>query len=280
MNDVLPSYEAANTRDYWPIVAQYIPSRDLCSAALVCRQWHRIFTRQLWGNPASHFGVENDVVYVALVRFKRTLSWARLSTRELTHTLHFPPAHAEIYDGPHSDWLRDVLERLPRLQSLVVRGLPFFDHGALITLRRPSNLRLSSHSDSLPRMTHDFPLFWLRYLDASACTNATYSGLAEALQHFPALLYLDLSKTKSAKGADVLSVLKFCHSLRVLKLRSLALKDAEIEALATAVKTRLKSLDVRDNQLTDASARLLLDNCFNIKRKSISILTVAPSTLV
>ncbi|GME47869.1 Beta-lactamase-related protein [Neofusicoccum parvum] len=268
MNDVLPSYEAANTRDYWPIVAQYIPSRDLCSAALVCRQWHRIFTRQLWGNPASHFGVENDVVYVALVRFKRTLSWARLSTRELTHTLHFPPAHAEIYDGPHSDWLRDVLERLPRLQSLVVRGLPFFDHGALITLRRPSNLRLSSHSDSLPRMTHDFPLFWLRYLDASACTNATYSGLAEALQHFPALLYLDLSKTKSAKGADVLSVLKFCHSLRVLKLRSLALKDAEIEALATAVKTRLKSLDVRDNQLTDASARLLLDNCFNIKRKS------------
>lgn len=63
MNDVLPSYEAANARDYWPIVAQYIPSRDLCAAALVCREWHRIFTRQLWGNPASHFGVENDVVY-------------------------------------------------------------------------------------------------------------------------------------------------------------------------------------------------------------------------
>lgn len=208
------------------------------------------------------------ILAVALVRFKRTLSWARLSTRELTHTLTFPPAHAEIYDGPHSDWLRDVLERLPRLQSLIVRGLPFFDHGALITLRRPSNLRLSSQSDSLPRMAHDFPLFWLRYLDASACTNATYSGLAEALQHFPALLYLDLSKTKSAKGADVLSVLKYCHSLRVLKLRSLALKDAEIEALATAVKTRLKSLDIRDNQLTDASARVLLDNCFNIKQKS------------
>ncbi|KAH7052035.1 leucine rich repeat protein [Macrophomina phaseolina] len=268
MNEVLPSYEAANARDYWSIIAQYIPSSDLCSAALVCREWHRIFTRQLWGNPASHFGVENDVVYVALVRFKRTLSWARLSTRELTHTLHFPPAHAEIYDGPHSDWLRDVLERLPRLQSLIVHGLPFFDHGALITLRRPSNLRLSSLSDSLPRMNHEFPLFWLRYLDASSCTNATYSGLAEALQHFPALLYLDLSKTKSAKGADVLSVLRYCHSLRVLKLRSLALKDAEIEALATAVKTRLKSLDVRDNQLTDASARILLDNCFNIKPKS------------
>ncbi|KAL0264777.1 hypothetical protein SLS55_000729 [Diplodia seriata] len=266
MNDVLPSYEAANTRDYWSIVARYISSKDLCSAALVCRQWHGIFTRQLWGNPASHFGVENDVVYVALVRFRRTLAWARLSTRELTHTLHLPPAHAEIYDGPHAEWLRDILEYLPRLQSLIVYGLPFFDHGALITLRRPSNPRLSSLSDSLRRMTYDFPSFWLRYLDASACTNATYSGLAEALQHFPALLYLDLSKTKSAKGADVLSVLKHCHSLRILKLRSLGLKDAEIEALATAVKTRLKSLDVRGNQLTDKSARILLDNCFSLRK--------------
>lgn len=115
-------------------------------------------------------------------------------------------------------------------------------------------------------MTYDFPQFWLRYLDASACTNATYSGLAEALQHFPALLYLDLSRTKSAKGADVLSVLKHCHSLRILKLRGLGLKDAEIEALATAVKTRLKSLDVRNNQLTDASARILLDNCFSLRK--------------
>lgn len=71
MNDVLPSYEAANTRDYWSIIARYISSADLCSAALVCKQWAAIFTRQLWGNPASHFGVENDVVYGA---FFSTLS--------------------------------------------------------------------------------------------------------------------------------------------------------------------------------------------------------------
>ena len=75
---------------------------------------------QLWGNLASHFGTQNDAVYVALVRFKRILSWARLSTRELTHTLILPPAHAEIYDGPRADWLEKILARLPRLQSLIV----------------------------------------------------------------------------------------------------------------------------------------------------------------
>ncbi|KAF2137951.1 uncharacterized protein K452DRAFT_235246 [Aplosporella prunicola CBS 121167] len=265
MNDVLPSYEAANTRDPWTIIARYIPSTDLCSAALVCRQWHDIFTPQLWGNPASHFGVQNDVVYVALTRFKRTLAWARLSTRWLTHTLHFPPAHAEIYDGPHSDWLRDILERLPRLQSLIVSELPFFDHGALTTLRRPSNFPSTSHSDRLPRQLPDSPVFGLRYLEASCCKNATYSGLAEALKHFPSLLYLDLSKTKSAKDAHVLSVLNHCFSLRILKLRSIGLTDKEVEALARAVKRGLKSLDLRDNQLTDNSARILLENCFKVK---------------
>jgi hypothetical protein len=63
MDDVPPSYETAMTRDYWSIVANYIPSHDLCTAALVCRRWHEIFASQLWGDPASHFGTQNDMVY-------------------------------------------------------------------------------------------------------------------------------------------------------------------------------------------------------------------------
>jgi hypothetical protein len=120
MDEIPPSYLQATTRDHWSIISSFVRSQDLCSAALVCRQWNRIFIPHLWGNPASHFGTENDAVYVALVRFKRTLVHARLSTRELTHTLCFPPAHAQIYDGPRSEWLRDILMRLPRLQSLIV----------------------------------------------------------------------------------------------------------------------------------------------------------------
>ncbi|KAI7388131.1 hypothetical protein KC336_g17419, partial [Hortaea werneckii] len=114
-----PSYEKATLTDHWDIVARYVPSNDLCSAALVCSRWHAVFAPHLWGNPASHFGIENDRVYVALTRFKRTLRYARLLVRAMTHTLHLPPAHAEIYNGPHADWLRDILQRLPNLQALV-----------------------------------------------------------------------------------------------------------------------------------------------------------------
>ncbi|OCL11780.1 hypothetical protein AOQ84DRAFT_313335 [Glonium stellatum] len=254
MDDALPSYETAITKDHWKIVARYIPSRDLCNAALVCQKWHEIFAPQLWGNPASHFGAQNDTVYVALVRFKRTLSWARLYVRQLTHTLHLPPAHAEIYGGPHTDWLRDVLERLPRLQSLIVNGLPFFDHASLLTLRYPSLSRRSLQGDI-------FPVYGLRLLDASNCPNATSMGLEEALLHLPDLISLDLSRTIAAKNSAVFGTLRLLPNLRVLKLRGLGLKDNDFTSIAISIGTRVRSLDVRDNLLTDSSARMLLDHC-------------------
>ncbi|KAF2876944.1 hypothetical protein BDV95DRAFT_481241 [Massariosphaeria phaeospora] len=254
MDDLLPSYESAIRQDPWEYVAPCLRSDDLCSAALVCRKWHETFTPLLWGNPASHFGVQNDTVYVALTRFKRTLYWARLRVRELTHTLHLPPAHAEIYGGPHAEWLRDCLERLPRLQSLIVNGLPFFDHASLLTLRHSSLWGKSLRSNV-------YPTFSLRMLDASGCTNVTSTGLAEALSHFPDLVSLDLSRTPAAKDGTVFTKLQFLRSIRVLKLSGLGLKDGELSIIASCIGTRLRSLDVSENRLTDASARLLLDHC-------------------
>jgi hypothetical protein len=191
---------------------------------------------------------------VALTRFKRTLYWSRLFVRELTYTLHLPPAHAEIYGGPHSEWLRDCLERLPRLQSLIVNGLPFFDHASLVTLRHSSLWWRSNRP-------HAFPVFSLRLLDASGCTNATSTGLSEALSHLPDLVSLDLSRTPAAKDETLFTKLQYLPSLRVLKLKGLGLKDADLSIITSSVKTRLRSLDVSQNHLTDNSARLLLEHC-------------------
>lgn len=272
-----PSYEKATLVDYWDIIARYIPSSDLCSAALVCSRWHAIFAPHLWGNPASHFGIENDRVYVALTVFKRTLQTARLLVRSQTHTLHLPPAHAELYNGPHSDWLRDLLSRLPNLQSLIVRGLPFFDHAALVALRHwkppettPERRHPHSFAVELPGSVgsvfqpppNSMPSFGLRLLDASKCSNVTSGGLAQALKRFEALMYLDLSYTYPARDASVMAVLARCSGLQVLKLRGILLRDPEIEVLASAIGCRVRSLDVRDNQITDRGVRTLLAKCF------------------
>lgn len=252
MDAIPPSYEHAIMRDALAIIADYIPSADLCSASLVNRRWHAIFNPHLWGDPASHFGTENDAVYVALTRFRRTLPHARPEVRNLTHTLHLPPALSEIYGGPRASWLKDLLDYLPRLQSLIVSNLPFFDHNATISLKVPSD----------PGLAQANRAFNLRLLLAEGEPNTTSMGIATALSRFPALVYLDLSHTSPARDRTVLSVLSELPDLRVLKLRGIGLKDTDAEFLANAIGTRVRLLDLRNNFLTDRSVRSLLQACF------------------
>jgi hypothetical protein len=182
------------------------------------------------------------------------LPYARPFIRELTHTLQLPPAHAEIYGGPHAEWLRDCLEYLPHLQCLLVNGLPFFDHASLLCLRHASLRQRSNHPLT-------YPVFGLRLLDASGCTNATSTGLAEALCHLPNLVSLDLSQTPAAKDNIALSRLQLLRNLRLLSLKGLGLKDADFDIIATSIGNRVRSLDVSNNHLTDTSARTLLHHC-------------------
>jgi hypothetical protein len=175
--------------------------------------------------------------------------------RQLTHTLQLPPAHAEIYGGPYHTWLRDILEHLPNLQSLLVSQLPFFDHHALIALRQPSAARTLSTGES-------FPFYGLRLLIAAREPNMTSIGLTEALRHMPCLVYLDLSYTTPARDPSVLAAMSNLPDLQVLKLRQIGLRDAEVYNLVNAIGIRVRLLDLRNNLLTDSSVRVLLHACF------------------
>lgn len=112
-------------------------------------------------------------------------------------------------------------------------------------------------------------MYGLRLLEASCCLNATPSGLTEALRHFNALVSLDLSETRAARDASVLKNLNLLHGLRVLKLRSIGLEDNGMYLVAAAIGTRVKSLDICDNRLTDKSARILLEHCFQPRSMSL-----------
>ncbi|KAH8422847.1 uncharacterized protein LDX57_000602 [Aspergillus melleus] len=255
MDIVPPSYQSATTRDAWSIIARYIPSSDLCAAALVCRRWHELFMPFLWGDPASHFGTDNDAVYVALTRFRRTLKYASLAVRMLTHTLHLPPALSEIYGGPRPEWLKEVLHYLPNLQSLIVSKLPFFDHNAMMALK--GTTRNEQQADTAVSNAYN-----VRLLLADREPNTTSQGLAEALLRFPELVYLDLSYTTPARDRMVLSSLSQLEHLQVLKLRGIGLKDNDAEFLANAVGLRVRFLDLRENMLTDMAVRSLLQASF------------------
>lgn len=111
-------------------------------------------------------------------------------------------------------------------------------------------------------MPPKLPTFALRLLIAERCRNTTSSGLAQFLVHFPNLVYLSLSNTLPARDKSVLSNLKYLPNLQVLKLRQVNLRDEDIDTLAAAVGIHVRSLDVRDNLLTDKSVETLLRFCF------------------
>jgi hypothetical protein len=99
-------------------------------------------------------------------------------------------------------------------------------------------------------------------MEASRCQNLTSRSLADALPLFGNLLCLDLSFTPSTRDGGVLGSLEDLQGLQILKLRGTGLGDDSVEVLARAIKLRVRSLDVRDNRITDQGARTLLQECF------------------
>lgn len=164
-----------------------------------------------------------------------------------------------LHDGPPGDWLRDLLERLPNLQSLCVAKYPYFDHASLLALN--GKVRTI-------RPTACFAKGSLRLLDASYCTNATVFGLAEAVRSFPNLMYLDLSGIVAARGSSVLASLRHLQELKVLRLRNLDLRDDDFIVLITAIGQRVRGLDVSSNRLTDRSVAIL-GSCLSENRNRI-----------
>ncbi|KAI1927883.1 hypothetical protein LOY94_004741 [Ophidiomyces ophidiicola] len=249
-----PSYEHATVRDVWAIIAPYIPSADLYTACLVSKEWYEVFCPFLWGVPTSHFEVDDDddaAVYVALNHFRRVLKRCRQQVRELTHTLRFPPPPSDIYGAPTGMWLVEILEYLPNLQSLIVSGLPFFDHRSLTALGSVGS------NQYCQKQTYK-----LRLLLASHEQNTTTVGLRNALQQLPKLVYLDISYTTAARDPEVLSSLSPLRELQVLKLRGIGLRNNDVDVLAEAIGTKIRFLDIRDNLISDNGLRGLIRNCF------------------
>jgi hypothetical protein len=185
---------------------------------------------------------------VSVTKFKRGLKRARYEVRSLTHTLHIPPARPEFYDGPQQGWLRDCLDGLPFLQSLKVSGVAFFDHEALRTVRRSS----TGGWERKKSLTSEVPVsYGLRLLVACGCENTTTASLTAALANFPHLMYLDLSSTTGVRNHSVLGQITCLEHLQVLKLKNCGLRDDDMQYLRFSDTNVLRSLDIRDNHLTD-----------------------------
>ncbi|KAI9701165.1 MAG: hypothetical protein M1836_001834 [Candelina mexicana] len=149
------------------------------------------------------------------------------------------------------DWLYAILNSLAGLQSFLVFGQPFVDAQSLRYLHFGGHTSKTAHAPSYrPWMT--------RLAD---CDNITPTSLAMVMDCLPHVAYLDLSGTTAAKDISIFLENRL-PSLQILKLRNIGLTDKEMIQIAAQLGTRVWSLDVRNNALTDDSINALLDFCF------------------
>ena len=99
--------------------------------------------------------------------------------------------------------------------------------------------------------------YGLRLLIASHCENTTAASLTKALFHFPDLIYLDLSSTQGSRNPNVLRQIGTLTQLNVLKMKNCGLRDYDIDLLT--LSSRLRSLDVSDNYLTERGICTLME---------------------
>ncbi|KAI9873465.1 MAG: hypothetical protein M1830_000376 [Pleopsidium flavum] len=253
-----PTYEEATSRDPWKIIVAHLSPSELKVMCSVNRSTAEHATGLLWAKPPDHFGVDDEDVYRSFCQFINSLQVARLSTRRKTHTLDLTRIKPSLIGSSvlPLDWLRTLFQRLPNLQSFLVDALLDFDTASLRVLGG------CDHPDGCDPNQHQ--MYGIRLLTAYAVPNAIPSSFECSLQCFPYLIYLDLSFTRAANNIFFLKQIGsniMFPALEVLKLRNIGLGDAGLIALAAGVGTRIWSVDVRQNLLTDAGVLALLRFC-------------------
>lgn len=241
-----PTYEASTSRQWLSQVAPYIGGRDLAQAVRVCKVWNQLLLPFLCGDPSAHFPSDAQAAQRAFLEFRQALSKNRFSTRSLTHTIRLSSAFSRADYRPSITWLRQVIEGLPELQSLVLSSTSFLDYEALAAL---------SHRPGLESLHH------LKLISLTSCQNVTTAGLLNLLAVPAELLYLDLSGTRAARDARVFARLGTFTGLKVLKVANIAMGDDLATNLFSAIGKKVYYLDIANNNLTDRSIETLAPLC-------------------
>ncbi|KAM5343099.1 hypothetical protein ACJ41O_014065 [Fusarium nematophilum] len=241
----LPSYQEAVSSDWLHLVVPYASPRDYPSLCRVSRRFWDCFAPRLWGDILRSCrqtaGVESEDALAWWFNFVfRHLRRARPATRDLARVF-------DARDFPRSSYSFDLGRNPNRGLLEAVRLLPNL---GLFLIDGHQDLDPAEFLREVGRQVHllsmaDSPL----PLPARFVTYDCLRGL----------VYLDISGVPGS----IRPLLKreLLPDLRVLKIRNKEVDDAALEALASQFETRLWSLDLAGNKLTDHAVDILGSRC-------------------
>ncbi|KAL3606810.1 hypothetical protein FPOAC2_01776 [Fusarium poae] len=239
----LPSYQDAVSPDWVRLVITYLSPNDFVALCRVNRRFWEIFAPRIWGrlpgtssDRIAGCDSEHDLdwlVGIVLGQLDRirseTASLVRvLDTRSIRGNCSL--SMANILNAS----LRNAIRSFPNMNCVLINGHEDLDPSEFLS-EAGRQVQLLSMPD---------------------CSLSISTKLISSLQ---GLVYLDLSRTLGS--IRPLFQNGTLPELRVLKLQGKEVDDAAVENLANCFSTRLWSLDLEDNKLTDGSLYHLGARC-------------------
>ncbi|XP_054432943.1 leucine-rich repeat-containing protein 31 isoform X1 [Pteronotus mesoamericanus] len=161
--------------------------------------------------------------------------------------------------------------------------IPLFS--SLQELDLSANKKMGSSSENLLSRLRFLPALKSLQINNCALERETFSALAEASIHLPALEVFNLSWNKCVGGnlKLLLETLKLSMSLQVLRLSSCSLVTEDMALLASVIQTghlaRLQKLDLSYNDgICDAGWAVFCQNVWLLKELTELDISLRPST--
>lgn len=261
--NTLPSYEDAVSGGHWlDLAAPYMPIRSYSKLCRVSRRFYSHFSPRLWNDPiqtARLLGLHpNDDLEWLVYFFTRHAKTVRISTRSLVASLDFRALTVDTLSvtdaSGHNfpDLLRQIGVLFPAARCILIGAKLDYDPASIGRLLQP---------DSYPE---DGSVPVPQILDISHCGLPLPNDFFH-LSYWRQLVFLDMSHLPGSMRG-IIKTGTFTRgalpNLRILKLQGRGLTEESFTPIAEFSKGRLWSLDLSQNNLTDASVYILLSQCF------------------
>ncbi|PTD12532.1 hypothetical protein FCULG_00004310 [Fusarium culmorum] len=239
----LPSYQDAVSADWVRLVIPYISPNDFAALCRVNRHFWEIFAPRIWGrllatgsDRLTGRDSEHDLdwlVGTVLGRLGRTRSETANLVRVLDTRFVRGTCSLSMANKLNAS-LKNAIRYLPNLNCVLIDGHEDLDPSEFLS-EAGRQVQLLSMAD---------------------CPLSLSTKFISSLQ---VLVYLDLSRISGSIRPLLQS--GTLPELRILKLQGKEVDDAAVENLANCFGTRLWSLDLEDNKLTDAALYHLGTRC-------------------
>ncbi|KAF4953926.1 hypothetical protein FGADI_5718 [Fusarium gaditjirri] len=238
----LPSYQDAVSPDWLPLVAPYVSPKDYPALCAVNRRYWDVFAPRIWSRiprPDTVTGLDDaeydldwllNSVFNGASRIRsETLSLVRVFDARSIKGTYSLSMGVNLNTS-----LKNAVKLLPNLNCILIDGHENLDP-----------------SESLAEVGHQIQL-----LSMAGCPVPLSIKFINTLR---GIVYLDLSYASGSLRPlfqhDVLP------ELRVLKIQGKEVDDTTVETLTARFRTRLWSLDLSNNKLTDKALDSIGAHC-------------------